>query len=140
MYQADLAKIGVKLNIQTDDPATWIDKVNNRKYEGMYFASAAGAQLSPSTFYGSGRGLRPVDNNSGFKNDRYQQLIMSASTEPDPAKQRALYSQINDIYLDESFSMVLSPSPTIMIASAAVHDIGFTLHTAFTFTDAWIGD
>ena len=38
IYQADLAKIGVKMNIKNYDGATWLDQVNGRKFNGIYLA------------------------------------------------------------------------------------------------------
>ena len=36
-YQADLAKLNVKLNIKTMEAAQWLDQANNAKYNGMYY-------------------------------------------------------------------------------------------------------
>ncbi len=138
MYQADLAKIGVKLNIKVLEPAAWLDLVNNHNYNGMYIAAGTYSQLNPSYFFSGRAGGARADNNSGFKDDAYNALVASASAEPDLDKQKQLWAQVNDMFLDESFSMVLSPQPPILLTRAAVQDIGFTLHTAFSFTDAWI--
>ncbi len=138
MYQADLAQIGVKLNIKVLEPAAWLDQVNNQKYNGMYIAAGTYAQLNPSYFFnGRAGGARP-ENNSGFKNDAYNGLIASASSEPDLLKQKQLWAQVNDMFLDESFSMILSPQPPILLTRAAVQNIGYTLHSAFSFTEAWL--
>ena len=47
IYQSDLAKLGVKLNIQVLETAAWLDQVNNRKYVGGYWSPASYGQLSP---------------------------------------------------------------------------------------------
>jgi peptide/nickel transport system substrate-binding protein len=138
MYQADLAKIGVKLTIKVLEAAAWLDQVNNRKYNGMYIASGSYSQLNPSYFFNGRAGGSRVDNNSGFKDEEYNALIAKASTEPDLDKQKQLWAQVNDRFLDESFSMVLSPQPPILLTRANVRDIGFTLHSAFSFTGTWL--
>ena len=46
-YQADLAKIGVTLNIRTMDPAAWANSVLGNSYNGMYATGDANAHLSP---------------------------------------------------------------------------------------------
>ena len=73
-YQADLAKIGVKLNIVKLEMAVWSDQVNGRKYKGLYYASSANLQLSPGSAY-TGRPLNPDDNNEGFRTDAYASLV-----------------------------------------------------------------
>ena len=51
IYQADLAKLGLKMNIRNIDNATWLDQVNGRKFNGMYMASGTYFDLSPSTAF-----------------------------------------------------------------------------------------
>src|SRR5205807_8766025 len=45
MYQADLASVGLKMNIVYLDLAAWLDQVNNLKYRAMYYS---GAGILPS--------------------------------------------------------------------------------------------
>ena len=111
VYQADLAKIGVKLNVRVLELAIWVDEAVNRKYKGMYLANSSFAQLEPSSTLNNGRATDPNSNNSLFKNDRYSELIASASAEPDAAKRKTMYAELNDIMLDESFILWLAASP-----------------------------
>ena len=55
IYQSDLAKIGVKMNIKNYDGATWLDQVNGRKFFGIYMASGTYFNLSPSTAFTNGK-------------------------------------------------------------------------------------
>src|SRR5581483_6663590 len=43
IYQADLAKIGVKMTITQQDSTAFFDSINNRKYPGMYAITQARA-------------------------------------------------------------------------------------------------
>ena len=52
MYQSDLAKIGVKLNIVNLESAAFFDQVNNRKFKGMYQATGT-VPGEPSTMLSS---------------------------------------------------------------------------------------
>jgi peptide/nickel transport system substrate-binding protein len=142
LYQADLAKIGIKLNIRKYDLAAWLDQANNRKYTGMW-ASTMLIQLgSPASSFANGRGTDPTSNNEGFKNERYAELVSAASSEPDAAKRKQIYADLNDILIDESFIMALAPFPARLVASTKVHDIQSADATRvdnFSFTDAWLG-
>ncbi len=139
IYQADLAKIGVTVNIVNMDIAAWVDQANNRKYHSLYFASNStpGAQLSPPTLFNA-KPLDPNNNNSAFKSDGYSQLVAAAAAEADPTRSKQLISQLNDMVLDESFSIPLSPTLLTKVARAAVHEITPNMHTGWMFTDTWI--
>jgi peptide/nickel transport system substrate-binding protein len=138
IYQSDLAQIGVTLNIQTQDVGTWLDQVNNRKYHGLYSGPGAYAHLSPSTCFNSGKASNPNDNNSGYRSDEYTRLINSSASEVDPAKQMSLYSQLNDLFLDESFVMTMAPVLPVQVARSNVHGMVFSRHEDILHTDTWI--
>jgi peptide/nickel transport system substrate-binding protein len=138
LYQADLAKIGVKLNIIKLDMAAWSDRINGVKYEGMYFGSAGNLQLTPGNLFSISRPVGAEDNNSAFKDERFSKLVAEAGTETNQARLKQVYSEINDIILNESFVMFLSPNWLIMLARAGVHDITVNLHGGWHFTDTWL--
>ena len=79
VYQADLATVGVKLNVLQIDSPTWFDQANNRKYNGFYSTSSTFGQLEPVTLFTNGRVMDPNSNNSGFKDDQYASLISQAA-------------------------------------------------------------
>src|SRR5262249_54513060 len=95
IYQADLASVGVTMNIVNMDLAPWLDNVNNRKYKGMYsspasIAASVGTELTTSKVWQVG------NNNSGFDSPDYQQLATAATTETDPDRLKMVYKQVND--------------------------------------------
>jgi peptide/nickel transport system substrate-binding protein len=138
IYQADLAKIGITANILRLDFAQWLDQVNNAKYNGMYASSDGRAQLNPLTYLTASAAANPFKNNEGFTSDALVKLIEHFGAELDPAKQKALLAQINDLYLDESYTNVVASFPTKMLAKTKVKGIEFPLFAAFSVTNAWI--
>jgi peptide/nickel transport system substrate-binding protein len=138
IYQADLAKIGVKVNIKSMDLAAWVDTVNNVKYFGIWVGGIAYTQFEPSTALLSSRGLTPNGNSSGFTSEAYMRLVNESAAEPDTNRRRALYLQIDDLLLDESFLIVLSRTPSRLVTAAKVRDLQPTLHGTFSPTDAWL--
>ncbi len=139
VYQGDLASIGVTLNVLQIDSPSWFDQANNRKYNGFYSTSSTFAQLEPVTLFTNGRVLDPNSNNSGFKDDQYQSLINQAAGEPDTAKRKAIYSQLNDFFLDQSFVMPIADNKTRWAARARVHNVLYTLNESFSYADLWLG-
>jgi peptide/nickel transport system substrate-binding protein len=140
IYQADLAKIGIKLNIVKLDQAAWLDQVNNRKYHGFWASTMAVGTGEPVSGISLGRATDPNSNNEGYKNDTYTQLVTSAAAEADPAKRKTIYAQINDIFLEDSFFMVVTTYPPKMVASSKVHDLvsPTSVPSFFWLTDVWL--
>jgi peptide/nickel transport system substrate-binding protein len=136
IYQADLASIGVTMNIVNMDLAPWLDNVNNRKYHGMYYspasiAASVGTELTTSKVWQVG------NNNSGFDSPTYQQLATAASTETDSTKLGQVYKQANDLLLDESFGIPLAWRPPTNLTRAAVHATNHYFG-AWWYRDVWV--
>jgi peptide/nickel transport system substrate-binding protein len=138
IYQSDLAKIGVKMNIKNYDGATWLDQVNGRKFFGIYMASGTYFNLSPSTALTNGKAFNPTLNNSAYTSDRYVQLITTGATETDPAKIKNAYSQLNDLLLDEAFVFLITISPPTLLAKSNIQGIAWTAHESPWYVNTWI--
>ena len=139
IYQSDLAKIGININLQKVDVATWLDQANNRKYRGFNTVLDTFTQISPFTFFTQGKSVNPNDNNSGFKDATYSQLIERAGAEPDAAARQAIYMQLNDIFLDESFMFPVAAAPARYLAAASVRRVWDTPCTkASPIPEAWL--
>src|SRR5262249_43538446 len=120
------------------DGATWIDQVNNRKFNGIYFASGTYFNLSPSTAFTNGKAFNPDLNNSAYKSDKYVSLITAGATETDPSQLKAVYSQLNDLVLDEDFVFLVTVSPPLMLAKANVKGIQWTTHESPIYAETWL--
>ncbi len=138
IFQADLAKIGVKLNIRKVESAAFFEEINSRKFPGMYAISTGRSQLQPGTLILSTGGLNPGGNNSGFKSDRYTELANAMAVETDAAKAKQIYSQLNDLLLDEAFCLALSSRSSRFLAKSNLHDVGYFLHDGFDWRNAWL--
>jgi len=138
IYQNDLAKIGVTMSIKNLESAAFYDSVNGRKYQGLYSTTNTYAQVEPLTIFTTSRVFDPSSNNSGFRTDEYVKLIDQAGSEPDAAKRRQLYTSLNDLLLDESFSMILTEFRPRLLTRSTVNDVGYTLHEAFSYTNTWL--
>ena len=139
IYQADLAKIGVKLTITQQDSGAFFDAINNRKYPGMYAITQARANLAPGITLQGGGGFNPDNNNEGFKDDQYTQLVKGIAIETDPQKQHQMYSQLNDLLVDQAFCDALASASPRMLAAANLQGIGYTQHEGFDWNKVWLG-
>jgi peptide/nickel transport system substrate-binding protein len=139
IYQADLAKIGVNLKIQVVEVAAWIEAVNTLKYNAVYASTGSFAQLrSPSILFTSGPVWGPLMNNTGYRNDRYTDLVSQAGLEVDPAKQKQIFAQLNDMLLDQTFVTPLAPNPPRVALRGTVKGVTYSAHEGFVYTGAWL--
>jgi peptide/nickel transport system substrate-binding protein len=138
IYQADLAKIGVTLNIKGMDTATWLAQVNGVQYNGMYVSGDSLGNYLPATPLGASPAWSPAKNNSGYKTDQWSTLVDAVGTETDPAKQKQLYGQVNDFMIDEAWSIVFAERAVIWLARSAIKNVNPTGRQSFLWHEAWI--
>jgi peptide/nickel transport system substrate-binding protein len=139
LYQSSLAELGITLTIKPYDTATYLDQINNHKYKGAYIGGIAYAAMEPVTRMANSRHLDPSGNsNTGYTSPEYVQLFNQASSEPDSARRKAIYDQVNDLYLDEAFVNSIASAPARMLTKSYVKDIGLSQHGAFLYNSAWM--
>jgi peptide/nickel transport system substrate-binding protein len=138
IYQADLATIGVTLTIKQTESAAFFSAINNRTYQGMFAITSARADLAPGITILSTQGFNPDLNNEGFSSPAYSALAAAMSTETDAQKQKQLYSQMNDMLVDEAFAVALAFASPRMLLTSSVQGLGYTMHEGFVWTNAWL--
>jgi peptide/nickel transport system substrate-binding protein len=138
IWQADLAKIGVKLNIRGLQSAELLDMWHNQTYKGFYIASDAWTNMQPITFFTSSSVARTNGNNGGFRSDAYTQMVNDLALEPDAGKRQQLLSALNDFLLDQQIVYPVASNVQRLLATAAVRDIGHRRIPLFKFTDTWL--
>jgi peptide/nickel transport system substrate-binding protein len=139
IYQSDLAKIGVTLNLKTLATAQMLDTIQKQTYNGLYTLNDPWASMEPITLFTSSSSAQYRKNNAGYVNDRYTQMVQTVATEPDPAKRKQQYSQLNDFLLDEAFHMPVTQSPGRILASAKVKGIEHRQMDRFILTNTSLG-
>jgi peptide/nickel transport system substrate-binding protein len=138
IYQADLATIGVTLTIKQTESAAFFTAINNRTYPGMFAITSARANLAPGITILSTQGYNADLNNEGFASDEYSSLATSIATETDAQKQKQLYSQLNDLLVDEAFAVAIAAASPRMLLKSAVQGVGYTMHEGFVWTNVWM--
>jgi len=74
---------------------------------------------------------------TGLDDPDYARLVAAAASEPDAARRKQLYSQIEDIILDQSAVMVLSLFSERPMARSNVQ--GLTLVPKTSYPTVWLG-
>jgi peptide/nickel transport system substrate-binding protein len=141
ILQADLASIGVNMKLRPVDFATQFDVASKRAYQGLLLSAGSSAQLAEaSSFLTRSRFFSPDPKASftGIDNADYRQLIATAATEPDATKRKSLYTQIEDIILDESAAMTVSLYPQTGLATAKVHALNYDSRPGLSYAPVWL--
>ena len=68
------------------------------------------------------------------------ELVNRATTEPDPTKRKQIYSDLNDMLLDEVYIICMSPTTNRLITTSKVHGAAPTLHSAQKWWEVWLAD
>jgi peptide/nickel transport system substrate-binding protein len=137
VYQADLAKIGVTLNLKGVERAVYNDLAAKFQY-GVLMSNSGFANFDPATLPLVSRYWDPNNNLAGMNaNDAYKQAVASVSVEGDPTKRKPLLDNLNDIILDQSFSVPIAPAKHQTITRANVN--GFRWHAveSIDWTGVW---
>jgi peptide/nickel transport system substrate-binding protein len=137
IYQADLAKIGVGLTLKPLSPPVFIDFIQNKKYQGLSYVQGTNGQLQPAGLLQGGL-YDPATNSAGFKDDAYTQLVNEVLSVTDPARQKSLYAQLNDYFLDQSWVLPVTQNPPRVAARANVHGLRYDAHETPVLSDVWL--
>jgi peptide/nickel transport system substrate-binding protein len=141
IIQGDLAKIGIKTSLKPTDAPTFFQQGlgMNPPFNGMRLSAGAFCQLSEAgSEFALSRTFGYASNAGGYYDDKWTQLASGVATEPDPAKRKQMYGEINDYLLDSSFAMVITPYPDIVLTRPNVMDLKYLLSTATNDRNIWL--
>jgi peptide/nickel transport system substrate-binding protein len=138
IYQSDLAKIGVNLNLKPLDPVTNNTSIRNVSYSGMISLATLFGQLHPTMEDGNPLYSAVGTNWSNFHSDAYSALMQRLDTETDPAQQKAVYASIRKMILDESWAITAARTVPAVMMSSRVHGLRYAVEERLVFTESWL--
>lgn len=137
IYQADLAKIGVTLNLKPVDPVALIALLRGRTFNGLMTGIVPLGATSP-TQQAFDPYYSPVLSFSGFKSDTLTQLADELQHEVDPVKQQQVYARWSDYVLDQAWAGAIATSPPLVAMTPRLHDLKYTQLEMLDYRDAWL--
>ena len=138
IMQADLATAGVKLNLKALELSVFNSTLFAGQYSGAFGAGGGFVQVEPSSLFFISAFYKVGTNNPGFNSPEYEQAANAAATEVDPAKRKQLYDQLNDILLDECFTIPVASSPMNVVSSTAVNGPTWRLSGGLQYDGIWL--
>jgi peptide/nickel transport system substrate-binding protein len=119
IYQSDLEKIGVTLNLKPLDPVTLNTQLRSHAYSGVMTGTNALGQVSPTQLAFSPY-YSPIVSFSGFKSDMLVQLADRLQHEVDSARQKQVYADWTDYVLDQVWAGQIATSLPVTATTAQV--------------------
>lgn len=127
--QSDLAKIGVKVEIESYEWATYLEKASNGEHD-MMLMGWTGVMADPDNFLypnlTSENAEKPASNYAFYKSEAFDKLVKEARVEYDHDKRTELYKEAQRLIHDDAPWVPLAhTTPPVGMANSVK---GFDLH------------
>jgi len=142
VYQQDLAKIGVELElVPTELPQYW-PQLFDSKF-GIVSHATGDATIDPSGLFEGAACCRPFRNFFKITEDKtwfpqYEKLILQARAELDQDKRKQLYHDALKIFLDQSWTLPVAWRQEIYAHKDYVHNFRTDLDGLIWLNETWL--
>jgi peptide/nickel transport system substrate-binding protein len=128
IVQADLADIGVKVELQPVDHNQFIKELIGAQFKGLWILNHSYAQYTPSTLAVSAYPFNADHNASHFESKTYRADANGAWQIPDGLGARATraYAKLNRDLLDNAFLIELAVTFPQVAYAPSVHDVSWS--------------
>lgn len=140
IFQQDLKKLGIIMNIQSLEWSVFLERAQKHNFQANIAAWGTGTDpdqsgnLWKSSEYTNGR------NYGGYKNPRIDELFEKGRFEHDREKRRAIYQEIHStLYEDQPYTWISNP-PILAFFHKRIQGVGFSPRGIYNFTpglDSW---
>ena len=137
MMQADLAKIGIKLNLKIMELAAWNQAALALAQPFVRSSSVGFNNMDPSTMFTFSNVWTPQGNPEGFSDPLYTDLVQRMSSEPDAAKRKAIFDQMNDFILDQAFNVGVTTNPVFTATRGNVQGTYYSQNGLRNYEAIW---
>ncbi len=132
LWQADLAKIGIRLKINEVENAKFYELNGDKSLQGEDMQAWLNARTTrdPAIFWSTQRNYRagPTSGTHAYINEEMEQLITAAATETDAEKRKQTYQKLNEMTIDASHVIQIATNPRVWAYGKAVRDVGVDLN------------
>jgi microcin C transport system substrate-binding protein len=117
IYQEDLRRVGIGLNLRRVTPETMFQLVSQRQYDVVVIGWGGLLFPNPETMFHSKLADLPNNNNlTGFRNARVDALLTAYDREFDAAKRAAIIREIDGILANEHHYVLRWDAPFVRVA------------------------
>ncbi|MGE3910110.1 MAG: ABC transporter substrate-binding protein [Chloroflexota bacterium] len=130
LWQADLAKIGVKLTVNEVETAKFYDIAADTNMLGADVHPWLNGRVlrDPAILWSSQSNFRGNElNKFGYRNEEMEKLIKEAANENDAAKRKSMYQRLNEIVVEDAYLIHVATNPFIFAMKKSVNGFGIDL-------------
>jgi len=138
VIQSDVAKIDLKIDVQTVENSVFQQNLSDAKFPQLYANTMGNSNLTPVSFYLTTFPVRVTGNASKYTSPEYTDIVNKMQVETDPAKLKALYDQANKLMLDESFNMPYCQAPQGWVLAKSVKGFAYDPNNFIYLDSAWL--
>jgi peptide/nickel transport system substrate-binding protein len=143
IWQADLDKIGVKLNVNEVESAQFYDISAVSDLEGNDLEAWLNGRTTrdPGIFWNTQYNYRGGETNRYlYVNDEMEELVAQGAVETDVEKRREIYQRLNEIVVDSCHMIQVATNPRIWAFNNVVQGPHFDLNGNVFFDTAWLNE
>jgi peptide/nickel transport system substrate-binding protein len=141
IWQSDLAKIGVKLNVQEVEIARYYEYGADSKMLGIDVIPWLNARTTrdPAILFNTQANFRGNERNIfGYRSADLEKLIADGAVEPDQAKRKSIYQKANEIMVTDANLIYVATDPRIWAFTKPVKNIYYDLSGNMNLSGAYL--
>jgi peptide/nickel transport system substrate-binding protein len=133
IFQQDLKKIGVELDTQTLEWASFVEKINHHEFQAEM--AGWGTGTDPDTGWNLWRTeeYKTGRNYGGYSNGRVDELFAQGRREFDFEKRKAIYQEIHKILYEDQPYTWISNAPILCAINKRIRGVQFSPRGIYNF-------
>ena len=137
LVQDELAKIGVKMEIDPYEWSVFVERLDERNYDACVLGWGGTVEGDPYQIWHSTSFQNKGSNHIGYKNEEVDRLIEGARQEFDQQKRNAMYHRVHAILFEEQPYTWLFTGPSLLTYSKRLRNVQAT-PLGLYYTEWWI--
>ena len=136
--QADLARVGIRIKIEEQEPTTFQTVFTGRRIQQMWANIFGFNNLYPTTLMVQAFPWRVAGNVSHFESPDYARLVQAGQVATESAEQSRIFRELTQLVLDESFMYPLSPQKNAWAFRSTVNGAEDVAFGMLSLRGAWL--
>lgn len=108
--QSDLREVGIRITLDVQDEAAWRPKFLDGNFLIATHTFGRNNKV-PASMFEQAVVWRTDKNSAQFKSEKFTDLVKKAASQMDVEKAKPFYKEINQLILDECFTLCVAPQP-----------------------------